>query len=195
MPLNPQGTLADRKTETMITWQAITEICMKSCQTAVHQHPPPPPASLLPCWNAATRGLRSGRRTWSGSTSTGSHSRLQTWSCGKCRRSVRRPGDLPLPWPVGPPSPCSWTTAAGFLWKLNKTGCKHGCFDSRLCFWICPFTLRLLLNKEIVSQPNQWEIIQKHSLKYGVNQRGSLKCLWNKSCIKNNLSHLNRPLI
>lgn len=76
--------------------------------------------SYLPCWIVEIPAPRSGRRTWSGSTSTGSRSRLQTWSCGKYHRLARRPGERqnpPPPMPAGSPSPCSWTTAAGYLWK------------------------------------------------------------------------------
>lgn len=76
-----------------------------------------------PCWIAGTRAPHSERRTWSGSTSTGSHSHLRTWSCGRCHRSARRPGEqpsLPLPWPVGSQSLCSWITAAGYLCKKKS---------------------------------------------------------------------------
>lgn len=80
-----------------------------------------------PCWIARTHAPHSERRTWSGSTSTGSHSHLRTWSCGRCHRSARRRGErpsLPLPWPVGSQSLCSWITAAGYLCK-NKIKQKH----------------------------------------------------------------------
>ena len=78
--------------------------------------------SLLPCWIEGILAPHSGHRTWSGSTNTGSRSHLRTWSCGRCRRLARRPGgQSPLPpWPAGSPSPCSWTTAAGYLWKKSK---------------------------------------------------------------------------
>lgn len=73
----------------------------------------------LPCSISGRLGPHSGHRTWSGSMNTDSRSRLQTWSCGRCRRSGRRPGERPSspsPWPAGSPSPCSWTAAAGHLW-------------------------------------------------------------------------------
>lgn len=77
----------------------------------------------LPCSISGRLGPRSGRRTWSGSTNTDSHNRLQIWSCGRCRRSVHHPGERPsppTPWLAGSPSPCSWTTAAGCLWMKQK---------------------------------------------------------------------------
>lgn len=92
----------------------------------------------LPCWTAERLAPHSERRTWSGSTSTGSHSRLQTWSCGRCRRSARRPGERlnpPPPWPAGSPSPCSSTTAAGCLWRddtHNETWVQRKGEDGRV---------------------------------------------------------------
>lgn len=77
----------------------------------------------LPCSISGRLGPRSGHRTWSGSTNTDSRSRLQIWSCGRCRRSGRRPGvrpSSPSPWLAGSPSPCSWTAAAGHLWMKQK---------------------------------------------------------------------------
>lgn len=83
----------------------------------------------LPCSISGRLGPRSGRRTWSGSTNTDSHNRLQIWSCGRCRRSVHHPGEQPsppTPWLAGSPSPCSWTTAAGCLWMKQKYDSVEG---------------------------------------------------------------------
>lgn len=83
----------------------------------------------LPCSISGRLGPHSGHRTWSGSTNTDSRSRLQIWSCGRCRRSGRRPGERPSspsPWLAGSPSPCSWTTAAGRLWMKQKYNSFEG---------------------------------------------------------------------
>lgn len=83
----------------------------------------------LPCSISGRLGPHSGHRTWSGSTNTDSRSHPQIWSCGRCRRSGRRPGErpsLPSPWLAGSPSPCSWTTAAGHLWMKQKYNSFEG---------------------------------------------------------------------
>lgn len=114
----------------------------------------------LPCSISGRLGPHSGHRTWSGSTNTDSRSRLQIWSCGRCRRSGRRPGERPSspsPWLAGSPSPCSWTTAAGHLWMRQKYNSFEGVSvyseqDGRVHF-ILPSCQRMYFVPAIASGP------------------------------------------